>query len=179
MKRVFFGLEPDAETCRGIADWRDRQTSCDGQAVPAANFHITLAFVGELDDAALERLSRAADVWFAQGVAHGGALTINDAGYWPRPGIFWLGPTHWPESLQQLSQKLGLLAGAVGSKRDRRPFHPHITLYRRCRIAPAAPLQLPTFTLRYRHCTLFESRQGRQGVSYQALLDWPLESAND
>ena len=48
--RVFFGLELDASTTLAIADWRDRQLACAGRPVPPANFHITLAFIGELPE---------------------------------------------------------------------------------------------------------------------------------
>jgi 2'-5' RNA ligase len=172
--RVFFGLEPDPATTLAIADWRDRQTRCDGHPVPPANFHITLAFIGEMEMPGIERLCGAIDDWIPGSGVSGATLSLDRTGYWPRPGIFWLGPGEWPDHLALLARKLGSLAGSTGGKRDRNTFQPHITLYRRCIAPPPAPALAPALEMQYRHCTLFESRQGRQGVSYHALQDWQL-----
>jgi RNA 2',3'-cyclic 3'-phosphodiesterase len=175
--RVFFGLELDAATVLRVADWRDRQLACSGRSVPPANFHITLAFVGPLRDAAIARLCQAVDEWRSRSTLHGATLHLDSTGYWPKPGIYWLGPTAWPEQLAGLAQKLKILATAAGSKLDRNPFHPHITLFRHCSSAPPAPTQAPAFDLTYQHFALFESRQGKHGVSYHILRDWDLSPA--
>jgi 2'-5' RNA ligase len=179
MKRVFFGLDLDAQTLLQIANWRDRQLACDGHPVPPANFHITLAFIGELSDTAIDRLCHSLDEWLAHTRVEGSTLNLDCTGYWQKPGIFWLGASRRPDQLNQLAKKLSNLSSAVGGKRDKRPFQPHVTLYRRCHAAPVAPLEVPAITLNYQHCTLFESRQGRQGVSYHALQDWSLLPSAD
>jgi 2'-5' RNA ligase len=178
MIRVFFGLELEAATALRIADWRDRQLSCDGRPVPPANFHITLAFIGPLGDSALERLCRSVDDWLAHTTVHGATLTLDRIGFWPKPGIYWLGPTNWPEQLDRLAQKLGSLGSAVGAKRDSSPFLPHITLFRNCVGAPPAPVAAPWIPMEYPQFALFESRQGRQGVSYHVLQEWALDTAS-
>jgi 2'-5' RNA ligase len=179
MIRVFFGLELEIATALRIADWRDRQLSCDGRPVPPANFHVTLAFIGPLGDSALERLCRSVDDWLARASVYGATMTLDRIGFWPKPGIYWLGPATWPEHLDRLAQKLGSLASAAGAKRDRNPFLPHITLFRNCMGAPVAPVAAPSIPLAYRHFALFESRQGKQGVSYHVLQDWPLPRPTD
>jgi 2'-5' RNA ligase len=175
--RVFFGLELDATTAVQVADWRDRQLACAGRSVPPSNFHITLAFIGPLSDSAIARLCLAVDEWLTRSTVTGTTLHLDRTGYWHKPGIYWLGPTTWPEHLARLAQKLNSLAGAVGAKRDRNPFLPHITLYRGCNAAPPAPPLAPAIDMTYRHCALFESRQGKQGVSYHVLQDWGLPPA--
>jgi RNA 2',3'-cyclic 3'-phosphodiesterase len=177
--RLFFGLQLDATTALQVADWCDRQLACAGQPVPPANFHITLAFIGPLPEPAIERLCLAVDEWLPRGTVTGATLLLDRTGYWPKPGIYWLGPTTWPEHLARLAQKLNSLASAVGAKRDRNSFQPHITLYRRCDTAPPAPTLSPSIDMAYRHCALFESRQGKQGVSYHVLQDWDLMPATD
>jgi RNA 2',3'-cyclic 3'-phosphodiesterase len=175
--RLFFGLELDATTALRVADWRDRQLACAGQPVPPVNFHITLAFIGPLREPAIGRLCLAVDEWLARSTVAGATLHLDRMGYWHKPGIYWLGPTAWPEHLARLAQKLTSLASAVGAKQDRNPFQPHITLYRGCNAAPPAPTLTPAIDMTYRHCALFESRQGKQGVSYHVLQDWGLPSA--
>ena len=172
--RVFFALEPDTATAIRVATWRDRQLSGTGTPVPLANFHITLTFVGAVNDQALERLCLSVDEWTSRAALTGATLTFDHTGFWPKPGIYWLGAQNWPEQLTRLAQKLANLAGAVGAKRDRKPFQPHITLYRNCLEAPPAPARPPLIKLDYRHFSLFESRAGKSGVSYHPLQDWEL-----
>jgi len=172
MMRTFLALELPGETAMQIADWRDRQFGPVGRAVPPANFHITLAFIGELSEGRLERLCLATDEWLAGVGLAGGKLLLNCTGYWPKPGIYWLGPDEWPEALSQLAGKLRQLATKAGARRDRSSFRPHVTLFRNCSTAP--PVTAPAISLPYSHFTLFESRQGKAWVSYHPLQNWEL-----
>jgi len=173
--RAFFALELPMPVAMQIADWRDRQFGPVGQPVPPANFHITLAFMGELPDDSLERLCLAVGSWLPASGVGGGELQLDCTGYWPRPGIYWLGPEVWPETLSRLATKLRHLATGSGAKRDRNPFRPHVTLFRNCSAAPA--VSSPQIVLPYQHFTLYLSRQGKSGVSYQVLQHWELPVA--
>ena len=200
--RVFFALELDPATAVQVADWRERQfsfaasppggrdsagrtsagrtsagRSSAGRPVPPANFHITLAFVGDLREPSLEQLCGAVDNWLeaSDPAPSGSSIRLDTIGYWPKPGIYWLGPDSWPDQLTELAGKLRGLATSAGGKRDRNRFQPHVTLFRGCSGAPPPPVEPPDFTLAYSHFTLFESRQGRKGVSYHPLQDWRLE----
>ena len=176
--RVFFGLEPDQKTILAISDWRDRQFTAAGRPVPPANFHITLAFIGELDEREIEHLCLSVDTWLTRSLPRGAALTLDRTGYWHKPGIYWLGPTLCPPELLRLAGKLGILSQRVGGKRDRKAFQPHITLFRGCDRAPPPPASPPDFHFIFDHFTLFESRQGRSGVSYHPLTAWEFAGRN-
>ncbi len=177
--RVFFGLELEPTTSVQIADWRDRQLACAGTPVPPANFHITLAFIGALEASAIERMCLSVDDWLAAERIRGATLQLNCTGYWHKPGIYWLGPEKWPEQLSRLAQKLNSLGSAAGAKRDRNPFQPHITLFRQCDAAPPAAVQAPAIRMTCPDFALFESRQGKRGVSYHVLQHWTLPGAID
>ncbi len=170
--RTFLALELPGKTAMQIADWRDRQCGAMGRPVPPANFHITLAFIGELSAGPLERLCLAIDEWLAGENLPGGELVLDCIGYWPKPGIYWLGPLEWPGPLSQLAGKLRHLATTAGARRDRNPFRPHVTLFRNCSTAP--PVTAPAISVQYRHFTLFESKQGKSGISYHPLQHWEL-----
>jgi 2'-5' RNA ligase len=176
--RLFFALEPLPEIALQIADWRDRQLAVAGKPVPAANFHITLAFLGDLKPQAVEQLCSHVDDYLERSQASRGELELNQVGYWPKPGIYWLGPERWPESLNRLVLKLQSLGTAVGAKRSRGKFQPHITLFRRCEAPPPAPVEAPKFHLPLAEFTLFESKSGKQGVSYHPLEHWLLPRAS-
>lgn len=175
--RLFFGLDPGAEVALQIADWRDRQFPGTGRPVPPANFHITLAFIGELRERDLEPLVLGVENWLQRRHPRGARLMLDQTGYWHRPGIYWLGAREWPEELDDLAGKLRRLATAAGGKRDRNRFLPHLTLFRGCTQAPPAPSLAPAFVLDYDHFTLYESRQGRRGMSYHTLAEWELDPA--
>jgi RNA 2',3'-cyclic 3'-phosphodiesterase len=172
--RLFFGLQPDSESALAIAAWRERQLPLLGRPVPEANLHITLAFLGDVSAHRLERLDQAVGQFVEQKRPPGEVLTLNQLGYWPRPGICWLGPQAWSDSLAGLARSLSRLGTAQGSKGDRGKYRPHITLMRGCDSPPPAAASEPLFRLSFDHFNLYQSHQGRSGVTYQVLESWPL-----
>lgn len=167
--RVFFALAPSPSTAIALADWRDRHAACDGRPVPPANFHLTLAFAGELPPARIEALCERVDDGFA---LPGQSLLLDTPGYWPHAGLFWLGPGSWPRTLDTLAGQLRRACSTQGARLDRNRFRPHVTLYRGCDAPPAAPTSPPAIEFSCDRLTLFESRQGRRGVSYLPLQEW-------
>ena len=172
--RLFFALEADPDTAMQIADWRDTTLAVEGRPVPPANFHITLAFVGELSHARSERLADAVDERLVTRAPRTGDLLLDTTGYWAKTGIYWLGPTAWPEDLERLAAQLRGHATAAGARKDGKSFRPHITLYRRCDVPPAAPTTAPAIRWPYGHFSLMESIQGKRGVSYRPIASWAL-----
>lgn len=173
--RLFFGLEPDQCTAVQIGNWRDRQCPPVGRAVPLANLHVTLSFLGEVSPQRLERLCASVDSTMGKRPALAGTLWLDEIGFWTKPGILWLGPGAWPDSLSHLAARLARLGSAQGSRLSRTSFRPHITLFRGCTSAPPAPAESPSIEMQYSDFALFESRQGREGVRYQAIQRWPLQ----
>jgi 2'-5' RNA ligase len=54
--RAFLGLSPDVKTKLAIELWRNKAFPCFYAPVPAANFHITLAFLGQISPKQLDAL---------------------------------------------------------------------------------------------------------------------------
>lgn len=98
---------------------------------PPENLHLTLAFLGQLDDADVRG---AADATRAAARAAGGGWTVawGSAGAfpsWRRPRVVWLGLAN-PAITTRVH---GLLAAELRRRRlpvDERPFRPHLTLAR-------------------------------------------------
>ena len=177
--RIFFALDLAPAAKMELVAWRDksfRELATGGMArpVPAANFHITLAFIGDVTEQKLDRLCDSVDQSLSREPVEAVGLAINELGYWQRQGILWLGPRHCPDMLLQLAIRLQGLGTRVGGKLDNRAFQPHITLFRRCKLPPPPPLLPPDFSLDYRDFVLFESQQGKRGVSYHPLQCWQL-----
>ena len=175
--RLFFALDLPPAAKLKIDAWRDRsfrELSAGGIARPVhpGNFHITLAFIGDVDERKLESLCDSVDQWLEQAPPAQGSLSLNQVGYWQRQGILWLGPEHCPDSLTQLAGRLQGLSRRTGGKCESKKFTPHVTLFRRCKVPPPSSLQPPEVRLDYAEFALFESSQGKQGVRYQALQFW-------
>ncbi len=168
--RLFFALEPSAENKSLIADWRERAWPPMARAVPAANFHITLVFLGEVAEHKLEQLGDSVEsISAAPFISY-----FTQVGFWPKPGILWLGSVDDAGPLQSLAVALRRAANSAGLRSDTRGYIPHLTLQRAVRDAPPAPIVAPDFTLHFDRFTLFESQQTRTGVRYVERAEWPL-----
>ena len=98
--------------------------------VAAQSVHLTLKFLGEVEEDRLPGLFAAVD-----GAAPGiGAfdMAVDGFGAFPslrRPQVIWAGVEDNP-SLSDLQERFEAALEALGYERERRPFHPHLTLGR-------------------------------------------------
>lgn len=143
---------------------------------PAANYHITTAFLGDSPRESLENLEV---VGAAVARACGGfSLALAQAGTFSGihgPRVLWAGLQ--PEAqLRSLAACLAAELDSIGQPRDRQPFRPHITLARANRqgVVPALPAlpQLAPFAVE--RLVLFESVSQSTGVAYCEIASWPL-----
>ena len=104
--------------------------------------HLTLKFLGEVEQARVEALARAA-TRAAEGVEKF-ALTLGEAGSFPasgNPRVIWLGLRDETKRLAALHERLEDECARENFPREARAFHPHITIAR-IRIPNAAARQL-------------------------------------
>jgi len=172
--RCFFALEPKPATRRAIAEWRERAFPPLPRPVRPDNLHLTLAFVGELEPARLERLFEGVSSALDAEQPAPEPIHLDTVGYWASPGLLWLGPSATPPALADLAQLLRQVSQRLGRHREQQPFRPHVTLFRGCDVPPPAPACTPDVTMPFDTVTLFESRRGRNGIVYIPLSDWPL-----
>lgn len=147
--------------------------------VPAEQIHLTLAFLGEVEEAAVvsldEELRRIHLPEFK--------LCFSGTGCFPgrhRPRVLWIGLKPHPY-LQRLAALVREAVLICGIHQEERPFSPHITLAR-LKLPPSRELdsfldqrqkqQLPTF--RVHEFTLFQSRLTPQGAVHTPVKSYPL-----
>ena len=168
-RRLFFALWPDAEVRNGLASAAAAvRKHGSGRSVPDENLHITLAFLGSVDEELLDCVRSAAE----QVNAGAFALTIDRAGWWQRTGILWLGPSAGPAALNRLVKSLWAALEPCGFWPDFRDFHPHVTIarrWRKARLPEIRPVHWPIDAL-----MLLESHTGQRGARYTLLERWPL-----
>lgn len=96
--------------------------------VAAEQIHLTMAFLGEVDEAVAAQLNRElAEIRVAEF-----KLCLSGIGCFPsryRPRVLWIGILPHPH-LTELAARVRAAAVACGIPQEERPFSPHITLAR-------------------------------------------------
>lgn len=168
--RLFFGLDLAPQDKIRIAEWRQKMPPSINGEVPPANFHVTLAFLGQVTQAQLEPLSTGASKLDVKSFS----LRFEHIGYFSKPKALWLGCDAIPEPLQELQRALSKIASAQQLNVEKRNYTPHITLFRKCAENPPAPLLSPDFELKFETFSLFSSENIGSGVFYRPLHSWSL-----
>lgn len=171
-RRLFFGIALPEPLQQQIIQWRAQAFPAEaGYPVAAANLHVTLAFLGEINMAKATALSELA----ARIQQPGFTLRLDDAGHWPRPGVVWLGARQAPRGLLQLAALLRSQAARHDCQQSPQPFHPHVTLLRQALQPVSLPRHDFQFSCSIDHFSLFQSSQQRGRTHYKTLASWPLK----
>jgi 2'-5' RNA ligase len=178
--RLFVAIDLDAAARDALAavqqELRSRDSGSPIRWVRPDQLHLTLVFLGEVDEARAPELAvaigapidrRAFDVTF-EGL---GAFPPHGA-----PRALWVGAREGAAELQALQQVLAGRAARLGIRLESRPFSPHLTLGRwkasrpsdRRRALAAAPAGAIARS-HIDHATLYQSRPSASGHVYTAL----------
>jgi 2'-5' RNA ligase len=166
--RLFFALWPEPSIQKEMAQSIRRLPRSGGRPVPTQNYHITLAFLGDVEEERLPCLcERAAEIEFSPF-----SLVLDQMGQFRRSGILWLGCSSAPEAALKLYQDLSLALVPCGYQPETRPYQPHITLYRRYRA------RLPHIEIKPVHWPITDfrlilSEPVEGGVRYQSIASFP------
>lgn len=177
MARLFIALEPPAPARQWMAL---AQGGVPGARwVPADNLHLTLRFLGDIDDHTAADL----DAQFGRIDAPGFPLKIQGVGSFGTersPSMLWAGVAR-SDPLQHLRDKVDRAVVAAGLAPDDRKFKPHVTLARlraarRDRVGrwleDHAGLTVAAFPVE--RFALYQSHLNRDGAVYEALAEYPL-----
>lgn len=168
--RLFFAAWPPPRTALGLERWASeaaRETR--GRVTRAEKIHLTLAFLGEVEDPRIQSLVKAAGQ--TAGKAH--RLPLEQARYWPHNRIVWVGPNETPPPLGALVADLKSLLIGKGFELERRAFEAHVTLIRKARAPRALPV-LPSLDWPVEEFVLVRSTLSSEGSSYDVLERFPL-----
>ncbi len=168
--RAFIALElPEGFVEDVAAMARVLGAAVEGRFVARQNYHVTLAFLGDIDEA------QARDAMDAIDEACAGAVAVpiwpNGLGKFGRASdaTLWMGLAPDPK-LIDLAGRLREALGSRGVSFDDKPFLPHFTLARRAHLPkaslPELAFPLPSAAARI---TLFRSTLGRDGAQYKPL----------
>jgi len=146
--------------------------------VAAPQLHVTLRFIGEVDDALGARLGEA----LAPPLSISSfSLALGDPGVFPGPGrprVIWIGLADGVEGASASHDAIEERLRSRGLPQEERPFRAHVTLGRVREMRPAQAAALREAIARLRidpapatvtHATLYRSRLSPKGAQYDAL----------
>jgi 2'-5' RNA ligase len=186
--RLFVAIEID-DAARRMAEVTGAQLrvaigpALKARWVPAENLHLTVRFIGHVDDerapAVIEALTPSLEIPPFD-------IELGPCGVFPPsgpPGVLWVGLTRGLRSLAAMRDELDRRLLPFGFQPEARPFGAHLTLARikeaprgasraaRAALAAVAPVPL---IFRVGHATIFESRLSPTGARYVPLVPVPL-----
>ena len=166
--RLFFALQPGAETLKRITLVQREAAGVGGRATPAGRIHATLLFLGQQSRETLIRLREIApNLDFPVC-----SLALDRVGYFPRARVAWLGPSSVPPELETFQARLSHAVDSAGIRFDQRRWRLHLTLYRDLRTPPGR-LDFEPVEWRPEGFQLLESIQDRSGLRYHGQGHWP------
>jgi 2'-5' RNA ligase len=131
--RSFIAIETPPEVKADIAKVQEglRTTNADVRWESTEKFHITLKFLGNVDEPRLNSLAdRLQEALSRFGPFN---MTYRGVGCFPNqhhPRIIWIGAENEDGSLTRIQETAELVAEGLGFQKEERQFHPHITIGR-------------------------------------------------
>lgn len=168
--RAFFALWPDATVRAALAPLvRDIARKVHGRPAAVESIHLTLAFLGEVAEAALPSLE-AIGAAMPRGTC---VMQLAQCGTFGGARVAWVAPAETPPELVTLESQLRAALAAGGFRTEERPFAPHLTLARKCgRALPRTAITPIAWNVD--RLSLVASSLEPGGARYREIAGWPL-----
>ncbi len=154
-----------------------RQTGAEITWTKPDNIHLTLRFLGEIEERQLDDLKQLCAKTAAEFQPF--TLRLKDIGYFPnfrQPRVMWVGLAGELEAAKQLQKRLDAELIAKGFNQEDKPFKPHLTIGRmksgkniKPLVAKADLCTLPEIAFEVGDIVLFKSDLHPSGARYTAL----------
>lgn len=180
--RIFFCVELAGtvrDTLEEVARTMRTRLSAPAKWVAKDNLHITVRFLGEVEEAMLPEI-KALGAELAQG-QQPFEVTLSRLGAFPSPRrarVIWAGPEQDSPQFAELARKAEAEVRALGFPPERKEAKAHVTLARLKVLQDVTGaltrLPFPTLSVEVGSLTLMESRLRPEGPLYTPLGRWPL-----
>lgn len=170
--RIFLGVDLDVATRAVVAAQLDG-VDVPGKPVPAENWHLTLRYLGDVDEVRFEQLLAEID---GTDLGRRFRIELTGLGAFPngrRATVLWRGVEGRHDRLHDLAAAVEMSCEAVGLPGEDRPFRPHLTL---ARIRPARDVRdlvertpLDPVAMEVTHVTAFRSHLGGPHARYEVV----------
>jgi 2'-5' RNA ligase len=165
---LFFALWPDEGVRARLARWSSElHAVCGGRPTRPENLHVTLAFLGSVEEERVAEIERAANEVAPRAVT----LVLDRPGYWKHNRIAWAGASVVPLELESMVSELrsALARSHIGF--DPKGFASHVTLLRDAREPKAMPALEP-IEWRIDGFALVQSMTSPRGSRYEIRKSW-------
>jgi len=169
--RLFFAIEL-TDSARREVDLLQRRllrSHANVQWVKPENLHLTLKFLGEVEETRLPELRQAAEEATASFSPF--LISLEGVGAFPgarHPRVIWVDVREGRETVIRLARALEETCGRLGFPTEERPFSPHLTIGRSRSLSE--PLSAPPFKtnepIRVDRLVLFQSKLSPRGSVY-------------
>ena len=161
------------ELARAIASLSQHVTGA--RWVPKENLHLTLAFLGRVDDQRVGEISSAI-AYVVQGHVDF-SVRLDELGAFPstrRARVVWAGLDDPTQGIAGLADSVGEAMEGLGFPREKRAFSPHVTI---ARLKTPGRVELnellEPIAFPVERITLFESKLGRPNAVYSEIATFP------
>ncbi len=164
VRRLFFAALPDFQSRVELRAYQHDLPLNTGRLVPPENLHLTLVFIGNATEEAMNCLALAA----GQVEANPVQMCLNQVGVFERSRVLWVGSKKSPPALIRMAFELAELFPDCQLRVPKFGFKPHITLAHKVR---GLPVDAGLPNLQWRSCGFFllESLNSRVGIQYCTL----------
>ena len=131
--RTFIAIEIPEEIRNSLAQIQShlKYSGADVKWVAPANIHLTLKFLGEIDEKKCEAVKSALDIIAKD--THAFEISLKDIGAFPKidhPRVIWAGLDKGAKESTELAGKIDEALSKIGFAKESRPFAAHLTLGR-------------------------------------------------
>lgn len=140
-----------------------------GRKVSQRQWHITLAFLGNVTDDQVDCVQQQAGKIAAQSFD----IRLDTVGHWSRPKVVWLGCHDVPDEMQSLVAALNSELHQCGYEPEYKDFKAHMTLMRKVTRKPKAFPVSPVIW-HVNQFVLIESQVDNTGSTYNVINQWGL-----
>jgi len=176
--RAFIAIPLPDEIYRELARQQAafRVLSPDARWTRSEGIHLTLKFLGEIEDQQIKQVTEALTALAGFTKFN---VQVKGFGFFPdarRPRVFWAG-VHAPPDLGQLAARVEDAMATVGFAREQRAYNPHLTLARfnnprplaRLREAVTRQADLSLGQFEVTEFFLYESKLSPRGAEYRKV----------
>jgi 2'-5' RNA ligase len=186
--RTFIAVPLDSGVRQRAADLSQQLQASGVKAswTKTDNMHVTLKFLGDVDEHRIEAVCRATQQ--AAGAMAAFALRLRGAGAFPsvqRPRTVWIGATDGRQEIAELARDIDRALSRLGFAKEKRAFQPHLTIAR-VRGGGAAQSELGRLIVEQadfdagisgiHEVRVYASTLGPAGPTYEVLASAPLEA---
>jgi len=183
--RTFIAIEIPSEVKSALAALQDdlRRAGADVSWTRPENIHLTLRFLGEVDERRIVEVEKVCVASAAE--LQPFTLSLNDTGVFPnarRPRVLWAGLAGAIEEAVEIWRRLNDGLALIGFEREEKDFRPHLTIGRvksnrntRELLALAGARRIPALSFVVTEIVLMKSELHPAGARYTPMAKAPLQ----